>query len=175
MPVFETRTSKMKMFWAVLGSIVFVALGLWMIMYPDVFSDSRHAALVPYIAWMCVIFFGLLGLIALLQIFSSKTQIRADENGVFARRLSNDLIPWSIIDSVDVKEIRMGASRQVYFILHMSKEVESQIRFNRIYSMSTGANKAFGIHGPHFVLNGLIDDPDYIANELATRFQFYRR
>ena len=174
MPPFETRHSKMKMFWLCLASLAFVSIGVWMIMSPETFQDGRRAELLPYAAWLCVIFFGFGLLVGLYQMFNSKTQIRADENGIYAAKLSSEIIPWSVIDGVDVKEMRMGANPQVFFVLHMSPDAERQIRFSRAYRMTKSANKAFGYHGPHFTLNGMIDTPNDIANEVGRRFQYYK-
>lgn len=174
MPAFTTRHSKMKMFWVVLGSLVFLGFGVLAIMKPEVFEDSRRAWMLPFIAWAALLMGGLGSVFGAYQMFNSKAQIKVDENGVFAAKLSNETIPWSMIEDLEIKEVAIVASRQVYVVMQMAAESENLIQFKRAYAMNKGANKTFGIHGPHFVLNGMVEKPRDIALEISKLYKHYR-
>lgn len=165
---FETRASKTKMTIMVVGSLIFVALGAWIVSMPELFADQRRGALAPYAGWACVIFFGLTGVIALRQLFNSKVQIRVDSVGVYAAKISPDTIPWRAITSVEAMEFKHRSVTQKFAMLRLSEDAD--ITFTRGYKLTKKVNIGFDYKGARIHLNHHVHNPDKILAAIEMGF-----
>lgn len=78
----------------VLGAVVFVGIGFLMLRAPghDIFRVVS--------GWAAILFFGLCGMIGISQLFRSGPDVRIDERGIWWRRWSDQIIPWSAITAL---------------------------------------------------------------------------
>lgn len=173
MQEFETQNSKGKFLLLLLGASAFVAIGLWFLLSPETFSDDYSGSMITIIGWASVLFFGFCGLIGIGQLFNSSPKIRADRSGLFAASLSKETIPWSVIRDIEFMSMNAGANTIEYAILKMSAEDANQIRFSKVYELTKGANRAFGLHGPYFALNNMKHHPDEIRDALTELWALY--
>ena len=114
---FVAYNSRWRVALLVLGSIAFVALGLWMVgAFGYVPSSRRYSTSVTFIlGWCCVLFFGLCGIAALKRLFDNKVQLQIGHSGIRWCPWSDHLIPWSEI--IDVTT--WSHQRQKIIILHL--------------------------------------------------------
>ncbi|MCW1428443.1 hypothetical protein OLX23_04990 [Novosphingobium sp. JCM 18896] len=101
----------------VLGSAVFVVLGLWMI---GAFGAQPETARYPAsvasaIGWASILFFGLCGLVGLRRLFDTGEEMRIGPTGIRWVRWSDQTIPWSQIERVSEWSFRGQRS----IILHL--------------------------------------------------------
>lgn len=173
MEEFETRNSKGKFLLVLLGSLAFVAMGLWFLFSPESFADDYSGSMITTIGGVSVLFFGLCSLIGLRQMFDFSPKIRGDRSGLLAASLSTETIPWAVIRDIEFASMNAGANTLEFAILKMHQEDINQIRFSKMYEMTKGANMAFGIKGPHFALNNMVHHPDEIRDALTELWAHY--
>lgn len=101
---FEARNAPWKKALAVVGAIVFVALGLWMV---GAFGVDHPVGLKPLLAgWACIIFFGAIAIIGLRSLFDRSVVLRIDRRGIWSKRFSEATVPWSDITEVAAVKIQ---------------------------------------------------------------------
>lgn len=133
---FEAYVSRWRSGLLVAGSAMFVVAGLWLI---GVFGPPPSTSLKAQIAgWAGIVFFGLCGLGWSRRLFQSGLEMRIDSNGVYWRRWSDQTIPWSAIERIDM--MRMRNQRFVGLFLKDPKAFPS----STILGKAAGANKAMG-------------------------------
>ena len=83
-----------------LGSIAFVAIGVWMLTLPPGEVGTKGTIS----AWICIPFFGTTGVFALTRLFSKKPALIIDQSGITdnASGLSAGFIPWSDITGAGI-------------------------------------------------------------------------
>jgi hypothetical protein len=82
------RTRPVKMAVLVLGSLVFVAIGLWLL--------PRD----PLLALVCIIFFGLCALVGLVNILPNSSYLTLTEQGfLYASLFRKHFVEWSNVQS----------------------------------------------------------------------------
>ena len=102
MAEFAAYNSKWRVLLLVLGSMIFVAIGLWMIgaFGPAPSSGRYDSDWLAFVGWFAVLFFGLCSVLWVRRLFIASEQIRIDRTGIYSRQWSDDMIPWSEITSV---------------------------------------------------------------------------
>ena len=178
---FETSNSKLKALLLLLGSFALIACCLWVVLNPDAAADtngySRHTqrakamgGLLPYLMWVGILLFGTSAVLGLFKFFDSKPKIRFDEYGVYAARMSDDVISWSNIHGIDRKDIKIQKSNQNWAILRVTDS--SDIVFKR--TSKTKVPTSPGFKTVHFLMNGHKHNPDQIWEELIKAAKVYK-
>lgn len=114
---FVAYPSRGKIALLLLGSLVFVGLGLWMagLFGTPPESDRWSPEMTRLIGWGAVVFFGLCSVGWASRLFDKREQVRIGPQGIRARSWSEKTIPWSEIIEVTTWTYR----RQTSIILHL--------------------------------------------------------
>ena len=100
---FEARNSPGKKALAVLGSVAFVALGLWLV---GAFGPDHPTGVKATLGgWACIIFFGGLGLMGARAMFDRSVVLRIDRSGIWSKGFSEATVPWSAITEMSSVKI----------------------------------------------------------------------
>lgn len=114
---FEVNFSRGKSILLLLGSLLFVALGLGLILQPQFYS--KYGLFVQAVGLASVIFFGLCGLAALGSLISRKAALVFDDQGLTMACA----LPWladSWIEWTEVVHISQAAiSSNQFIVLHL--------------------------------------------------------
>lgn len=161
MKEFRAYYSRWRMGLLVLAALGFVLVGLWMAGVlgegPDPSSGSRRISpeLVPYVGWLCVIFFGMCLLVIARRFFDDSAQVEIGRAGIRVAQWSDATIPWSEIRRVSV----WSYQRQRNIILHLHRPETFPGRgiaakLSRANRMLTGGDIALNLVGT----DGRFDD-----------------
>src|SRR4051812_21506771 len=99
---FVARPSIPRLVLLLAASLVFDALGAWM-------AGLTGPAPRPgreWIGWASILFFGLGTVAIVLRLFDRDDQIIVDSRGLYWKRRSPDVIPWSEIVDVTEGQVR---------------------------------------------------------------------
>lgn len=93
LPPIIIKQSRGRLVLLLLGCLVFVGLGVWILTLPD--SEVGGKGLIA--AWIGIPFFGLIGLFAFGRLFSRKPAVVVDLHGITdnASALAAGFIPWA--------------------------------------------------------------------------------
>lgn len=109
MPTIEIPLSKKKLLLIVLGALLFMALGLTFILYPEPFTRRLLGStlLVQLLGGVCLLLFALFGITAVQKLISKKIGLRIDEDGITDHSHANSvgLIPWRDIEGFDLVQV----------------------------------------------------------------------
>lgn len=161
MKEFRAYYSRWRMGFLVVASLGFVLIGLWMAGVigdgPDPNGGSRRIPpeLIPYVGWLCVIFFGLCLLVTAKRFFDDAAQVEIGRAGIRVAQWSEAIIPWSEIRRVSV----WSYQRQRHIILHLHKPGAFPgkgiaAKLSRANRMLTGGDIAINLVGT----DGRFDD-----------------
>lgn len=132
---FEANISRARTMRFLLISVVFVAIGVFLIARPAALTDDRspgHRDRGPIglvemfgvspttayqgFGWLCIAFFGLLAVVWGRRLFASGVELRIDAEGIYWNRWSDQVIPWSAIKQIAVRVT--GRQRFACLFLH---------------------------------------------------------
>lgn len=102
----EIPLSKTKVAGLLIGSLLFVAIGFFMLL--DDHGSSRYSPLVIKIAAIaCIVFFGACGVVALKKLFSTANGLVIDELGITdtSGAVSLGLIAWEDISHISTYQV----------------------------------------------------------------------
>jgi hypothetical protein len=133
---FEARNSPWRIALLLVVALAFVVLGAWMIGAFGRAPDHRFKT--QAIGWVSVVFFGLAAILVTRRLFDTDVEIRIDANGIYWRRRSSQVIPWSAIDRITIGEVR--GQRFACLFLRDPRAFPS----DGVTGMLGGANKALG-------------------------------
>lgn len=115
----EIPLSKKKITLLLIGSIVFVVLGVWFVMEPDQFSRGplRNPTVVTIVGVAAIVFFGFCALYALRKLPGNKPGLIIDESGLTdnSGAVSAGKILWTDIDDFSIIAIQ----KQHFILLHV--------------------------------------------------------
>lgn len=102
----KIQLSKTKLVAILLGSVLFVVIGFWMLQY----SDRMHKLaplLIQIIAIAATLLSGLCGLYAIIKLFDNKPGLVINDKGIFdnSSAINTGLIKWENITHVYISEI----------------------------------------------------------------------
>ncbi len=126
----EIPLSKTKINLIILGSVMFVAAGLWMLFYMADQQTRFDPVFVKIVGIFAVLFFGATGILSFVKLFDGKPGLTIDENGIInnSSGVSNNLIEWN-----DVTGIRTEQVMSTKFVLIDVSKPEKYIeRANKI-------------------------------------------
>jgi hypothetical protein len=168
MKEFRAYNSRWRMGLLMLAGLGFVFIGLWMAGAlgegPDPSSGSRRIPpeLVPYVGWLCVIFFGMCTLFIARRFFDHDAQIEIGRAGIRVAQWSDATIPWSEIRRVSVWSYQ--SQKNIILHLHRPEAFPGRgiaAKLSRANRMLTGGDIAINLAGT----DGSFDDAmDAIAN-----------
>jgi hypothetical protein len=161
MKEFRAHYSRWRMALLLAACLGFVAIGLWMAGVvgegPDPSGGSRRIPpeLVPYVGWLCAIFFGAGLPIIAKRFFDDRAQVEIGRAGIRVRQWSDAVIPWDEIKAVSV----WSYQRQRHIILHLHRPEAFPGRgiaakLSRANRMLTGGDIAINLVGT----DGRFDD-----------------
>lgn len=98
---FVARVSRWRTGLMVVGSVVFVAAGVFLVNIHD-----PEEPMMPFWGWACIIFFSVAGLAWSSQLFLTEPVLEIDAQGILWRRWSDDRIPWNAIVRTEIGAVR---------------------------------------------------------------------
>ncbi|MDY6923765.1 MAG: STM3941 family protein [Pseudomonadota bacterium] len=98
------RQSPSKMRWVVVGSLVFVAIGLWMIVYPE--GYSRSPEYIRFIGFASVIFFGLAAVASVGSVLKPTELVLGPDGFQVRGRRPKAVVPWSDVERFFIVKIQ---------------------------------------------------------------------
>ena len=104
----EIQLSKIKLLMALIGSAIFVGLGVWFVMKPAIINPNNE--IYPFITGIAsILFFGACLIYAIKKMFDTKAGLVIDENGINdnSSGASVGLINWEDISGISTSEIRL--------------------------------------------------------------------
>lgn len=115
---FVAHISRWRVASLILGSLGFVALGLWLAgAFGEVPSSRRYSAPVAIgIGSLCVLFFGLCAVAGVKRFSDNRVQLEIGPAGIVWQQWSNQLIPWTEITDITTWSHR----RQKAIVLHLN-------------------------------------------------------
>jgi hypothetical protein len=138
MTEFVARPSRARIALLILGSVAFVAIGLWMIgtFGPPPESHRYSPEMTTFFGWAAILFFGLCAIVLCRMLFDTEAQVRINASGLYWKRWSRETIPWSEITQVGVWEFK----RQKSIILNLRDP--GRFRSSTLMGKLASANKA---------------------------------
>lgn len=133
----EIKISKIKLILMIIGSAIFVGLGLWFISKPNLF-DSRNEYLILIIGIASILFFGICLIFMIRKLFDNSIGLTINEMGITdnSSGTSVGLIEWN-----DISDIRTTQIASTKFILIETTNPEEYINRAKT-SISRRAMKA---------------------------------
>jgi hypothetical protein len=151
------QTSPTKWIALMIGSLAFVALGLWLAL-----SGSSVV-----IGWINVAFFGACSVIYIRHLADRRPRIVVDECGVTDNLLGVGCIEWADVVGAELRFVR-GSPILSLELRDPSKYV---IRLSPFMRRMTAANKVLGFTEISLSLVGLASDPTAVARVIIERVE----
>ncbi|RAJ11900.1 STM3941 family protein [Olleya aquimaris] len=108
----EIPLSKNKLFLGIGGSLLFVALGIWLFLNADTFQEDsyrlfKNPMLVKGIGIASILFFGATGIFAFKKLFDKSVGLIIDSNGITdnSNASSVGLIEWKDITTIKTEQV----------------------------------------------------------------------
>lgn len=115
------KLSKIKLFFAISASLLFVILGLWLVLIDsetiESFRRYNYPLVVHGVGIVLVLFFSFTGIMTLKKIFDQKPGLIFNSMGIIDNSSGisdNLLIPWSDISGINVYH---GAQKQKFLVV----------------------------------------------------------
>lgn len=117
MEEFVAFNSRWRLALIALGTVGFVVLGMLMVgAFGEVPSSRRYSAdFTETVGWLCILFFGLCGIVIVKKFADDTPQLMVGPTGIRWSPWSDQLIPWQDIMNVTTWSHR----RQKVIILHL--------------------------------------------------------
>ena len=93
----EIEQDQTKMVWLLLGAILFVAGGYWLV--TGDFSNTPRGALAPYAGWASIVFFGAGGLFVIYRLIRPELPLTLSPRGIRTARMQ-EFLPWANVTTV---------------------------------------------------------------------------
>ncbi|GER57959.1 hypothetical protein ULMA_00670 [Patiriisocius marinus] len=135
--------SKNKILLIVLGSLMFVALGIWFLNDPEKLANSsyrpRSSVFIQIIGIVAVVFFGVCGLFAFKKLFDEKDGLIINQDGIIdnASGTSIGLVKWTDITGIGMEQVH---SQKFIMIEVSNPQYYINLQKNRIGKMAMKAN-----------------------------------
>ncbi len=120
MNTFTARYSVWRLTLLLFACSAFVVCGLWMAGFFGPPPSLRGGLNAVWVGWTAIILFGSCFVAIFVQIFDRNDQIRISTLGIYSKKWSNQIIPWSEIHTISVWENHRNRT----IILHLH-DIES--------------------------------------------------
>lgn len=142
MSTIDLRRSNSRIFMGFLGSCIFVAVALWLVMVrPNVGANTIiPGSFRDYEMSVCAGFFGFCAALWGLKLFQSDPVVSVGSRGIYDRRLSTDWIPWEAIRVIKPAQFWMSS----YYRLEIDPEASARIQWTRRARFASWLNSMFG-------------------------------
>jgi len=154
--------SKRKYFLFLLGSLGFVAVGVFLLI-----KGKQDAAVA---AWLSIIFFGACSLAFIFPLFDARPRIILDDKGLFDRTLGVGLIPWSEITGAYAKSMRGND----FISLELKDDEKWLNKLSRFKRLLTLGNKSLGFTAINLNLSGVSVDTQQIYELVINQIKLNR-
>jgi len=139
----EIQLSKVKLFLLLLGSTIFVGLGIWLVLNPDQFQDQKNGnpTIVFIIGLSSILFFGLGVIIFIKKLFDKTPGLIISEIGVIYQFnvKYRELIPWT--DILEIGETKVVNQTFINIVLkNPQKHIDNQKSTYRKKAMQLNYN-----------------------------------
>jgi len=131
MTEYKLYKSRRKAFKLLLLSSLFVFAGIYLVNQPN---TSK------FMAWLCILFFGLGISLGLFQILDRRPQIIVNELGIFDRTIHRDFINWEIIHNAYLINIY----RQKFICLVVDEQFGPSKTKDKLTQKMVSVSKAIG-------------------------------
>lgn len=108
---FVARPAPWRILLLILGSLVFVLLGVWI---AGLFGEEPRAG-AAWIGWTSIIFFGACAIVGIQRLLDRQDQIVIGPRGIYWRRWSSQTIPWGAVQAVEERSL----NRQRFLCIHL--------------------------------------------------------
>ncbi|MGC4130343.1 MAG: STM3941 family protein [Bergeyella sp.] len=168
----EIYSDKKKAFLLLIGSIVFVVLGIWLFADAENIKNPflKNPLLIKIVGTASILFFGFGIYVAVKQLFRNKLMLIIDENGINVNPSKNEFIKW--IDIEGFSEIKINSVKII--IIHvinpeeyMSKETNVLRKKLMAYNLSNYGSP-FTVSVATMKIN--YEDLHKLLNENLTKF-----
>lgn len=123
----EIPISKNKSIILLLGSIMFVAIGIWFITDPWLFF-FLPSWIIQLTGAISILFFGICGIGYIKTLFQNKAGLVIDETGIFHNMggIKAGYVPWN--DITGIEKFRIGSQSFIKVLVHNPEEYISRQR-----------------------------------------------
>jgi hypothetical protein len=108
--------SKTRLVLMLIGALLFVAIGLWMV---GAFGEPPRprglAGRLTWVGWIGIPFFGLAAVAIAAKLRDKSAQLVIDGRGILWRPWSDSVIPWSEVERIEERQI----ARQTMFAVYL--------------------------------------------------------
>lgn len=119
------------------------------------------------VIWFGVLFFSLGTFIGAWRLFDRDPVLEISETGIWDKRLSSDIIPWTAMTGLSQVSIKS----QKFLMVRLDPAFERTMKKTRLSSWGKPANAAMGLHGYPISMAGLTGSFD----DLVAAIQSFRR
>jgi hypothetical protein len=171
----EIELSKSKLTLILLGSIIFVGLGIWFMINPEKLLTTifRSTTMIFFAGLAGVLFFGFVGLFISKKLFDKSPGLVISNDGIVdnSSGVSAGFIPWS--DIVEIKETKIVNQKFINLVVKNPQDyINRQSSAFKRWAMNknyTSFGTAIGISA-----NGLKYDYEDLKALLHKKFQEYK-
>ena len=162
---FVARNSRTRLVLMLVGSLLFVGIGLWMVgAFGEPPQGSGRAAGKNWVGWIAIPFFGAIALAIVGRLRDGREQLVVDERGIVWRPWSADVIPWSEIERI----VERHVARQVMFGVHLRDP--SRCPPTRWTGRIAARQRGFGMGDMSLTLSGTDRSNDELRDALNRFF-----
>jgi hypothetical protein len=113
----EIPISRRKSILILLGAIMFVALGVWFVMSPSLFSSKYNPLVIRILGVVTVLFFGVCAIALVKALITKKTGLTIDSSGILCDSggIAIGFVPWK--DIIDVEEFYVSGQGIIKIIV----------------------------------------------------------
>jgi hypothetical protein len=170
----EIPLSKKKMFLALIGSIIFIALGIAFMLNPEKYISFvfRNAELIRISGIAAFIFSTLCAIYISIKLFDNKPGLIIDQNGITD---NSNMSSVGLIDWADITNINVGQVKSTKYLLIKNKNSQKYIsRANKLNAMLLQAN--FKMYGTPISItsNSLKCDFEKLENLIRDKWNEYK-
>lgn len=105
----EIPLSKSKMTLTFIGSLTFVAIGIWLLVKQPEFKNPilGHPNVVFIVGIVSILFFGLIAILVFRKFFDKKPGLIINQQGIFdnSSGVAAGLIPWTDIQEITISQV----------------------------------------------------------------------
>jgi len=125
----EIALSKSKIVLMLFGALIFVAIGLWFVIYPPNIENSNwgNPTKIAIGGYAAILFFGLCAIFIFRKLFDNKPGLIIDNKGLIdnSSGLSADHILWIDIEKISIIEIH-GQKLIMLHVINPQHYIDSQ-------------------------------------------------